>query len=459
MRLSSYACWARSRRTVLLFALLSLTGCAPRAQPVSSAHDAAAVDAAAPAGRSEPAIEVLFTQNQHGGPEPTCNRPLCKRLTGLIRSARESIDFAIYGIRNQNAVIDALVEAQVRGVRVRGVVDTEGEHCDKFSYLDTGLLWQRLAEGSVTCDKGRGHSYIMHNKFFVIDEELVWTGSTNISDTELGGEYYADAAVLVRDRDLAGAYTHELSEMFAGTFHTQKRDDTPHHFGALESYFSPSDNALQNAVLPLITGATETLDVSMFYFTEPSIADALVAAAARGVHVRMVLDAGGADNRYSRHTQLCDAGVPVKIENWGGKQHSKWAVADAARSEHARVIVGSFNWTAAANRHNDENTLLIRSAAVAAQFAAEFERQWSDLPDALVCAKVEAEGASSSECGPAQDCSKQCSAGSCCDGLDNDHDGRIDAQEEACACADGLDNDADGYIDGADFDCQTDTEP
>jgi phosphatidylserine/phosphatidylglycerophosphate/cardiolipin synthase-like enzyme len=439
----------------VLWALFGLAACALRPEAVESAHDAAADDA----------IEVLFTQNQHGAPERGCDRPLCQRLTALIRGARRSVDFAIYGIRNQNAVIDALVEAQVRGVRVRGVVDTEGEHCDKFSYLDTGLLWQRLAEGSVTCDQGRGHSYIMHNKFFVIDEEQVWTGSTNISDTELGGEYYADAAVVVRDGELAQAYTQELSEMFSGTFHAQKRDDTVHRFGPLqdggaelECYFSPSDDTLQHAVLPLIAAATDTLDITMFYFTEPSIADALVAAAGRGVEVRMVLDAGGAENRYSRHTQLCDAGVPVKIENWGGKQHGKWAVADAALPERARVIVGSFNWTAAANQHNDENTLLIRSPSVATQFAEEFERQWSDLPDTLVCASVQVEGPSSSDCAPAHDCIAQCRSGSCCDGLDNDHNGRIDAQEEACACSDGIDNDADGYTDAVDFDCQSDSE-
>jgi phosphatidylserine/phosphatidylglycerophosphate/cardiolipin synthase-like enzyme len=455
MRLSSCVCWVRSKRLYKLLVLLSLTACALRPEAISSAHDAVATS-----NTPEASVEVLFTRNQHGGPESSCDRPMCQRLTELIRGARESVDFAIYGIRNQNAVIDALVEAQVRGVRVRGVVDTEGERCDKFSYLDTGLLWQRLAEGSVTCDQGRGHSYIMHNKFFVIDEAQVWTGSTNISDTELGGEYYADAAVLVHDRALAAVYTHELEEMFGGSFHKQKVDDTEHQFskGALECYFSPSDDALQNAVLPLIAGASETLEISMFYFTDPSIADALVAAAARGVDVRMVLDAGGAENRYSRHKQLCDAGVPVKIENWGGKQHGKWAVADAALPERARVIVGSFNWTAAANQQNDENTLLISSAAVAEQFAAEFERQWSDLPDALVCAKVEAEGASSSDCSPANDCSRECRTGSCCDGLDNDHDGRIDAQEEACGCGDGLDNDGDGYIDGVDFDCQPDRD-
>jgi phosphatidylserine/phosphatidylglycerophosphate/cardiolipin synthase-like enzyme len=437
-----------------LLGLLLLAACATR-----SGATREVTTPAAPTGVESP-IEVLFAKNQHGAPDAGCTRTLCPRLTALIRGARSSVDFAIYGIRNQNAVIDALVEAQLRGVRVRGVVDTEGERCDKFSYLDTGLLWTRLAPGSVHCDAGRGHGYIMHNKFFVIDEALVWTGSTNISDTELGGEYYSDVVVLVRDAALAAAYTRELEEMLGGQYHAQKQDDTPHRFAPLsdgtviELYFSPSDKTLEHALLPLIRGARETLDIAMFFFTEPSVAQALVDAAARGVAVRMVLDAGGAENKYSRHLQLCQADVPVKIENWGGKAHGKWAVADAALGEHARVIVGSLNWTAAADRHNDENTLVIASPSVAGQFAGEFARQWADLPDEVICGRVQAEGPTSSVCEVAMDCVHTCRSGSCCDGIDNDHDGLSDAREEACGCGDGLDNDEDGYVDGADYDCQ-----
>src|ERR1700712_3268866 len=120
--------------------VLVSSGCALRPDAASSARDArdqpdaGAADACVDERcfeRQAPLIEVLFAQNQHGAPDPGCSRPLCQRLTALIRSAQHSVDFAIYGIRNQNAVIDALVEAQVRGVRVRGVVDTQGEACDK----------------------------------------------------------------------------------------------------------------------------------------------------------------------------------------------------------------------------------------------------------------------------------------------------------------------------------------
>jgi hypothetical protein len=75
------------------------------------------------------------------------------------------------------------------------------------------------------------------------------------------------------------------------------------------------------------------------------------------------------------------------------------------------------------------------------------------------CASVSVEGADSSVCNPSSDCHVNCLSGSCCDGLDNDYDGKVDLQEEACACCDGIDNDADRYIDGADYDCKSLPDP
>lgn len=63
----------------------------------------------------------------------------------------------------------------------------------------------------------------------------------------------------------------------------------------------------------------------------------------------MVLDASGASNAYSKHGQLCSSGIPLKTENWGGKSHSKWAVADAGFAS-AAALFGSINWTASTLR-------------------------------------------------------------------------------------------------------------
>jgi hypothetical protein len=413
-----------------------------------------------PSGAGSLSYGLGFTLNQHGQPETTCTRPICLQLLAAIEAAVSSIDFAVYGVRGQPAIISALVAAQTRGVRVRGVVDTENSDCSEFGYPDTPLLRQDLGADNVVCDVGPGFGYIMHDKFFVLDAAQVWTGSTNISDTELGGEYNSDVAVLIHSPELAAIYTTEFEEMFGGAFHKRKTDNTTHLLDdfsdgtTIESYFSPTDHAIANAVLPLIEHATSSLDIAMFYFTDAEIEAALEAARARGVQIRMVLDAGGASNKYSASPQLCAAGGTVKVENWGGKSHSKWAVADAALPAAATVLFGSMNWTVAGDEQNDENTLVIKNAALANTFEHEFERQWADLAEVPVCSSVAAESAQSSVCGSSNDCSVSCSSGACCDGLDNDYDGKIDLQEEACACADGIDNDGDGYIDLDDFDCR-----
>jgi phosphatidylserine/phosphatidylglycerophosphate/cardiolipin synthase-like enzyme len=356
-----------------------------------------------PCAKHSPLVYALaFAQNQHGQPETTCDRAICRQLLAAIDHATRSVDFAVYGVRSQPAIIAALVAAQARGVRVRGVVDTENRDCTLFAYPDTSLLMNRLAAGSVVCDVGAGYGYIMHNKFFVFDVAQVWTGSTNLSDTESGGEYNSDVAMLITSPALAGIYTAEFEEMFAGSFHRRKRDNTEHVVDEfsdgtiIESYFSPSDHAAERAVIPLIERSAATLDVAMFYITDAAIAAALLAAQARGVRVRVVLDAGGAANKYSKHAQLCAAGIQVKIENWGGKSHSKWAVADAGVPESPAVLFGSMNWTAAGDSQNDENTLYVRSARVAVAFQREFERQWADLIGVPACVPVRAEATSHS---------------------------------------------------------------
>lgn len=414
------------------------------------------------------AYSVHFTTNQHGGPERTCNRPLCQDLLSLLNGASRSIDFALYGVRAQSTIANALVAAQARGVTVRGVIDTEDSGCTRFAYPDTASLRAALGANNVVCDSGGGYSYIMHNKFFVVDGAAVWTGSTNVSDTETGGEYNSDVAAVISSFRLASIYTTEFNEMFGGLFHHRKSDNTSHVLDqtqftdgttVVKSYFSPTDNASDNAVIPLIEAAEHTLDIAMFFLTSQPIGAAVLAAKSRGVAVRVVVDAGGASNPYSQTPSFCAAGIAVKWENWGGKSHSKWAVADSAYAGQAAVVFGSMNWTRAGNLDNDENTVYVKNDGFAAAFQTEFDRQWADLSGVPSCTAVSAEGSDSSSCSPASNCAASCSSGSCCDGSDNDYDGHSDSTDEACNCSDGVDNDADGFTDAADWECNVVLDP
>ena len=164
--------------------------------------------------------------------------------------------------------------------------------------------------------------------------------------------------------------------------------------------------------------------------------------AAAGVPVSGIFDAVGATNAYSQDEKLCAAGLPIKVETFGGKVHHKFAVIDVNGAD-PRVITGSYNWTAAGAETNDENTLIIHDAATAQAYYQEYLRLYQAIPQDAVCSRHSAESGM-----PA-----------CQDGIDNDYDNLIDAADTNCRestpalCLDGLDNDGDGKVDTADLDC------
>ena len=139
----------------------------------------------------------------------------------------------------------------------------------------------------------------------------------------------------------------------------------------------------------------------------------LIDAYRRGVRVRVILDATGAKNGYTKHELLRAAGIAVKVENWGGKMHMKSAVIDGET-----VITGSMNWTSSGDTKNDENTIIVHSPALAKQYEAFFETIWNDIPDAWLTANPDPESKDSTT--------------ACSDGVDNDFDHDADAEDPGC---------------------------
>jgi len=137
----------------------------------------------------------------------------------------------------------------------------------------------------------------------------------------------------------------------------------------VQAFFSPRGGCTL-AIVKEIGAATKTVDVEAYQFTSKPIALALIAAKARGVKVRVVLDARAAKGRACVGPGLKRAGIEVWVNGHYAIFHDKVMVID-----QCEVLSGSFNFSDGAENRNAENLLILRDASeLAAQYEADFER-------------------------------------------------------------------------------------
>ena len=323
--------------------------------------------------------QILFTDNITSIGTTQSVTTLEFALLYELDTAASSIDAAMYGF-NRNSVRDALIAAHNRGVMVRIVTDDDGY--DEVSYHP---YYTALESAGITVVQDN-RSSTMHNKFFVIDGEIVWSGSTNLTDT--GFTYNHNNSLLFISHELASIYETEFEEMYAsGLFGTAKTDNTTHTLSyngtPIEIYFSPSDGAMEE-VISEVNAAQESIYFSIFFLTDDALRDALIAKSQAGVSIMGVWDLLGASNVASDDETLCAAGIPIKIENFGGLLHHKFMVIDANGSE-PRVITGSMNWTTSGGYANDENTLIVHSADTALAYLDHFQELYDALGSETLC--------------------------------------------------------------------------
>ena len=305
--------------------------------------------------------EIYFTdpdspdaETFRGGPDDA--------LAESIRGARLSVDAAIYHL-NLWSIRDALIAAHKAGVKVRVVIESDN--------LDEAEI-QDLREAGIEILGDRRES-LMHNKFVVIDGAEVWTGSMNFT---VNGAYRNDNHLIhIRSTRLAENFTSEFEEMFVrDMFGDRIVENTPHtnltiDGTQIETYFSPDDGTADR-IVALIDGADESVYFMAFLFTSDEIADAILGRAAAGISVAGVFE----ESQYFSNTgtefdRLVEAGLDVYLDGNPRNMHHKVIIID-----ESIVILGSYNFSRSAEERNDENTLIIHSTDLAAQFMAEFER-------------------------------------------------------------------------------------
>lgn len=321
-------------------------------------------------------------------PQNKCNTQACKSLLKNINEAQECIDFAIYGINDQDKIFNALVKAQNRGVQVRWVTDLNEKK--RNIYYDTYGLMHKIPTYKTDyvsqkneAEKTKNYEFpqtaIMHNKFFIFDNKKVFTGSANISSYCLTG-YNSNVAILIDSNDVAKVYKEEFEQMYNGKFHNEKinvRDNENIKIGNanLSVYFSPINKTTKEQMIPLIKNAKSYIYIPAFYLTRKSIIHELIEAQNRGVEIKIIVDETSVNGKYVDLDFIRNNGLDIKVENWAGKMHMKSMIID-----DENLVIGSMNFTKQGENINDENCLIIRNAP---ELAKKYKQHFLELWDSI----------------------------------------------------------------------------
>jgi cardiolipin synthase A/B len=210
-----------------------------------------------------------------------------------------------------------------------------------------------------------------HRKLYVVDGAVAWTGGAGIEDHFRDGGFHdvmvrvtgdvvrqAQAAFLTSFHGHGGPLPADLGRLFPDP------DDPGSTPIALAQVIPGGFVAASQAIREQIDGARVRLDVMNPYVTDGDMIERILAAARRGVSVRIVTSLRSNNSQAAaalrhRYGELLPAGVEV-WEVPGTVIHAKVVVADDV------VSFGTVNLDAWALYRNSEVVMLARSPELAA---------------------------------------------------------------------------------------------
>jgi cardiolipin synthase len=315
------------------------------------------------------------------------------RMFADIEKARSSVHILMFGWREGEVgtkLADLLVEKMQQGVEVRIVLDAAGSK----PYGPTEAMFTRLADAGAQIvvndtfppdkdglypnhrtfdwsqdDVGRAD----HRKLYVVDGTVAWIGGAGVEDHFENGKFHdvmarvtgnvvrqAQALFLMSFRAHGGPLPTDLSTYFpaqpeAGTIPIALLQVVPGGF-----------MSATQAIRGLIDHARRRLDIMNPYVTDADMIARLIAAAKRGVKVRIVVSESSNNPQATaalkyHYGALIHAGAEI-WEYPGAVVHAKLLVADDT------VVFGTVNFDAWSLYRNYEVAMMARSSAVSSLF-------------------------------------------------------------------------------------------
>ena len=331
----------------------------------------------------------LLAQSKNGSPVVAGNKielhtnslKILQNLIDEIHQAKKSLhlEFYIWALGGDaDRVGEAMIEASKRGVACRVLLDSLGSK-DWFKsswparFRDAGIEVTEALPIQFGRFQFRRADLRLHRKIFVVDGSIVWTGSMNMVDPrtfkqDSGVGEWVDAMVRIEGPvaaqfELTFAFDWSVDNPKITHFNDREPPISAIEGAALAQEFSSGpvyrDDILYQVLLSAIMDAREELAITTPYFgPDDGLIQALMAAAARGVKVTLILPKLNdstlvAWSSKSFYSDLMSSGVKI-AEFHGGLLHTKSLLIDKRIA-----IFGSVNFDQRSLRLNFEISLIV----------------------------------------------------------------------------------------------------
>lgn len=298
---------------------------------------------------------------------------------------------------------------------LRALVDVNKNGKFEISELESrdAIYMLKSAKIPVLDDRSDGTqgSGLMHHKFVIVDGRKTIVTSANFTLSCIHGDMTnsstrgnANSLFVVDSQAFAKVFNEEFFQLWGngrrGNFGQNKTYRGPQVVTVgntkMTIQFSPTTQrfdwveTVNGLAAKYLVEAKRSIKAALFVFSDQNLADAMEKGRSRGAEIGVLIEPKFAFRPYSELLDLLGlemAGENCEIEEdnnpWktpvreagisklirGDVLHHKFAVID-----NKVVIVGSQNWSAAANYINDETLVVIEDAKISEQFTQEYVR-------------------------------------------------------------------------------------
>jgi phosphatidylserine/phosphatidylglycerophosphate/cardiolipin synthase-like enzyme len=157
-----------------------------------------------------------------------------------IENAEESINIAMYSLTDSE-ISRAIVRAKERGVAIRIYLDSKevnAEHSKSRFFIKEGIKNIRLSS----------NRYLMHNKFAIIDNKIVITGSYNW--TASAGQRNDENLLILDEEEIVKKYQDYFYHLWDNKYSIKKYNELISHSDIGSEV---SQNSLKEFLISVIT--------------------------------------------------------------------------------------------------------------------------------------------------------------------------------------------------------------